>query len=270
MLISVRHVTRYTYASPARYGVLSLRLTPQAFAGQAIRFWTIKAPGIEKAVRFRDAYGNQTHIVTIGESHDEVTIEATGLVDTENRAGMTKGLVEVAPPRVFLRHTKATLPDDAIRTLAAKAEGEGSLAVMHSLMHIVADAMQFVVGATGAHTTGAEALAEGKGVCQDYAHILVSAARTLHIPARYVSGYLAMQVEGHSEAAHAWCEAWISGLGWIGFDAANGICPAERYVRIASGLDATGAAPIRGSRVGGQHQSLDVFVEVQQQGAQQQ
>lgn len=270
MLISVRHVTRYTYASPARYGVLSLRLTPPSFAGQAVRYWSIKAPGHETSVKFRDAFGNLAELIAIGQMHDEVTIEASGLVDTEDRAGMTRGLGEVAPPRVYLRETSATKPDDGIRALAGKAEGEGSLAIMHSLMHIIRDAMEFEVGATHAHTTAVEALAEGKGVCQDYAHVLVSAARSLMIPARYVSGYLAMHDEGHSEAAHAWCEAWIEGLGWIGFDAANGLCPTERYVRVACGLDAAGAAPIRGSRHGGEHQSLDVIVEVQQQGSQQQ
>jgi transglutaminase-like putative cysteine protease len=275
MLISVRHLTRYTYASPARFGVLSLRLTPPSFAGQAVRYWTIKAPSIENAVRFRDAYGNTTHLVAIGEMHDEVTIEASGLIDTEDRAGMTKGLGEVAQPRIYLRQTPSTMPDEAIRTLAEKArgkasKGDGTLALMHALMHTVGEAMEFEVGATHAHTTAAEALAEGRGVCQDYAHILVAAARTLAVPARYVSGYLATEGSTHSEAAHAWAEAWIDGLGWIGFDAANDLCPTDRYVRVAAGLDSTGAAPIRGSRQGGEHQSLDVVVEVQQQGSQQQ
>lgn len=270
MLISIRHLTRYTYSSPARYGVLSLRLTPPTFAGQAVRYWSIKVPGIEKAVKFRDAFGNPSHLVAIGEMHDEVTVEASGLVDTEDRAGLMRGLAEVALPRVYLRQTPATRPDDAIRALAAKAQGDGSLAVMHALMHVVGEQIEFEVGATHAHTTAAEALAEGKGVCQDYAHVLIAAARTLAIPARYVSGYLSTQAEGHAEAAHAWCEAWIDGLGWIGFDAANGLCPTDRYVRVACGLDAAGAAPIRGSRHGGEHQALDVIVEVQQQGSQQQ
>lgn len=270
MLISVRHVTRYTYANPARYGVLSLRLTPQSFAGQSVKFWSVKAPGIENAVKFRDAYSNLSQLVAIGEMHDEVVIEASGLVETEDRAGMTRGLGEVAPPRVYLRETPATAPEAAIRELAHKATGEGSLARMHALMHIVRETIEFEVGVTHAHTTGAQALAEGKGVCQDYAHILIAAARTLAIPARYVSGYLASDAVTHSEAAHAWCEAWIDGLGWIGFDASNGVCPTDRYVRVACGLDASGAAPIRGSRQGGEQQSLDVVVEVQQQGGQQQ
>jgi transglutaminase-like putative cysteine protease len=126
-----------------------------------------------------------------------------------------------------------------------------------------------VAGVTDAHTGAAEALADGKGVCQDHAHIFISAVRTLGIPARYVTGYLVLDAPSASEAHHAWAEAWVEGLGWVGFDVANRICPTERYVRLAAGLDAGYAAPIIGSRRGGSTEKLDVSVEVQQQSAQQ-
>ena len=112
---------------------------------------------------------------------------------------------------------------------------------------------------------------DGRGVCQDHAHVFISAARSLGIPARYVSGYLLAGTGGEpSDANHAWAEAWLDDLGWVGFDPANGVCPTDCYVRLASGLDAAFAAPIRGTRRGGGNQELDVIVEVQQQISQQQ
>ena len=110
----------------------------------------------------------------------------------------------------------------------------------------------YEVGVTNTHTTAADALKDGRGVCQDHAHVFISAARSLGIPARYVSGYLlAGTGDEPSDANHAWAEAWLDGLGWVGFDPANGVCPTDRYVRLASGLDAAFAAPIRGTRRGG-------------------
>jgi transglutaminase-like putative cysteine protease len=100
-------------------------------------------------------------------------------------------------------------------------------------------------------------------VCQDLAHIFIASARAMGLPARYVSGHLARsdgQID--QEAAHAWCEAYVEDLGWVGFDPANGVCPTEAYVRVAIGLDYLGAAPVRGSRYGGDGERLDVRLRV--------
>jgi transglutaminase-like putative cysteine protease len=140
---------------------------------------------------------------------------------------------------------------------------------MHVLMNAVRDKVDYAIGVTNAHTSAAEALSDGQGVCQDHAHIFISAARVMGVPARYVNGYFLTETDEPSEAHHAWAEAYIEGLGWLGFDPANGICPTDQYVRLACGLDAGSAAPIRGTRRGGTDEVLDVLVEVQQQSAQQ-
>ncbi|MEE9360141.1 MAG: transglutaminase domain-containing protein [Hyphomicrobium sp.] len=140
---------------------------------------------------------------------------------------------------------------------------------MHVLMNAVRDKVDYAIGVTNAHTSAAEALSDGQGVCQDHAHIFISAARVMGVPARYVNGYFLTETDEPSEAHHAWAEAYIEGLGWLGFDPANGICPTDHYVRLACGLDAGSAAPIRGTRRGGTDEVLDVLVEVQQQSAQQ-
>ena len=131
------------------------------------------------------------------------------------------------------------------------------------------DRIDYVAGITDTHTGAAAALADGKGVCQDHAHVFISAARTLGIPARYITGYLLMDDAQPADAHHAWAEAWIDPLGWVAFDIANRVCPTDRYVRLAAGLDAGYAAPIIGSRRGGASEKLEVSVAVQQQSAQQ-
>jgi transglutaminase-like putative cysteine protease len=104
-----------------------------------------------------------------------------------------------------------------------------------------------------------------RGVCQDIAHIFLSAARHLRIPARYVSGYF-HRIDGVTEqdAGHAWVEAYIENFGWVAFDPTNGICTADAHIRVAIGLDYLGAAPVRGARYGGSGETLHVAVAVEQ------
>jgi transglutaminase-like putative cysteine protease len=269
MLISVRHLTRYVYTEPVSYTVQSLRLTPAPFKGQRIADWQVRVTGCPKPLEFRDGFGNTVQLITISIPHSELTIEAAGTVETEDCNGVVAGLGKAIPPRVFLKETPQTRPDAAIRALAQSVRGAGAVARLHALVAAVRDRVEYVKGATDAHTGAAEALGDGKGVCQDHAHIFISAARTLGIPARYVTGYLVLDGPDPASATHAWAEAHVDALGWVGFDVANRVCPTDRYVRLACGLDAGYAAPIAGSRRGGAGEALDVSVAVQQQSAQQ-
>jgi transglutaminase-like putative cysteine protease len=138
---------------------------------------------------------------------------------------------------------------------------------MHALMEAVHERVEYDIAATHAATTAAQAFDAGRGVCQDHAHILIGLARSIGIPARYVTGYLVLDEAGDgavrdAAAHHAWAEAMIPDLGWVGFDPANCLCPTERYVRLTSGLDAASAAPIRGVRRGLGRESLVVEVSV--------
>ncbi|QPC41314.1 transglutaminase family protein [Kaustia mangrovi] len=269
MLITVRHRTRYRFDGSASHSVHSLRLTPQSFESQSVTGWRIAVPGIEGAASFVDGYGNTVHLVTVADPHDDLEIVAEGEVETEDAAGVVRGAREVAPARVYERVTALTEPDDRIRALAAGLEPDDPVERLHALMDRVADAMTFNVGVTEASTPGAEALAAGHGVCQDFAHVFISAARADGCPARYVTGYLLDRDSPNAEANHAWAEAHVDGLGWIGFDVVHRMCPTDIYVRLACGLDALDAAPVRGTRRGGHHDTLDVCVEVQQQTSQQ-
>ena len=270
MRILIGHVSRYTYAAPTKYSIMALRLTPPSFQGQRVLEWRVTAPGIDSVKPFRDGFGNLVHLATTTEEHSETLIIAKGLVETEDHSGVVRGITDPAPLRVFKRQTDKTRADSAILALIRETKAKADIRGMHALMQGVRDAIDYQTGCTSTHTTAAEALSAGSGVCQDHAHVFISAAREMGIPARYVSGYFWTGSDEPADAHHAWAETWLEGLGWVGFDPANRICPTDRYVRLACGLDAGSAAPIRGTRRGLANEELDVIVEVQQQSSQQQ
>jgi transglutaminase-like putative cysteine protease len=269
MRVSIGHVSRYTYDRPATYTIQTLRLTPPSFAGQQVVSWAIVAPGFDKATAFHDSFGNAAQLVTSTESHSECLIIAKGIVDTQDCAGVVQGTSEPAPLRTYVRHTLNTVAGERVRALAGKAATKSGLERFHALMGLVSEAVAYTIGATSANTTAEQALEIGSGVCQDHAHVFIAAARLLGTPARYVNGYFVSGSDEASEAHHAWAEVFVENLGWVGFDPANGICPDERYVRLATGLDAASSAPIRGTRRGAASEVLEVIVDVQQGGSQQ-
>jgi transglutaminase-like putative cysteine protease len=186
-------------------------------------------------------------------------------VETSDTGGMVRGAHERLDPLVFRRETDLTRPDPAVRELAhaVQADHPDGLERLHALMAQIHDRVAFDTDATHAGTSAAQALALGRGVCQDHAHLFIAAARSMGTPARYVSGHLARS-DGQDDqaAAHAWAEAWVEHLGWVGFDPANVVCPTEAYVRVAVGLDYLGAAPIRGSARGGGRERMEVRLKV--------
>ena len=265
MLLSVDHVTRYRYDRPVRAVMQSHRLTPSKFDGQKVRDWTVTVSDGIPGGSFRDGAGDRVQGWMVKGPVSEVEVRVTGTVETFDLAGVLRGHREVVPPEVYLVETVATRADAALADLAMQAAGaEGPLAMAHRLAELVAGAVAYKPGATQSQTTAAEALALGEGVCQDHAHTLIACARRMGLPARYVSGYLFADEQGiPHEAAHAWAEIHVAGLGWVGFDPANRCCPDARYIRLGSGMDAQDAAPIRGVARGVGAESLDVTVAVQ-------
>lgn len=266
MRLKISHETTYRYDQPIRNLVQSLRLTPSVFEGQKTHEWEIDVTGGLRGPGFRDGAGDWIEGWTVRGPVEEVAVRITGRVDTRDTAGVLRGHREAINPLAYLRDTKPTRVDQALRELAASVTASGDyLDMAHKLSAAVADAIRYVNGATHAATTAAEALALGEGVCQDHAHALTAIARERDLPARYVSGYLHSTQDGQShDAAHAWSEVFVDGLGWVGFDAANRCCPDERYVRLGSGLDAQDAAPIRGVAIGFGEEEMAVAVRVEE------
>jgi transglutaminase-like putative cysteine protease len=266
MLLSVEHLTRYIYSTPVRGVVQSHRLMPSAFDGQRVIDWQVLVSDGLKGGAFRDGAGDLVQGWSVQGPVQEIEVRVTGRVETVDLAGVLRGHRELVAPEAYLRDTEATRIDAALAALAEVGMGvENPLSSAHALCDAVSAAIAYRPGATEAKTTAAEALALGEGVCQDHAQAMIAMARHCGLPARYVSGYLLTAgLEAPGEAAHAWAEVHIPGLGWVGFDPANECCPDDRYIRLGSGLDAQDAAPIRGTSRGGSAESLVVAVAVQQ------
>ncbi|NNM72629.1 transglutaminase family protein [Enterovirga aerilata] len=266
MRIRISHQTRYIYESPARSVLQILRLTPRDSESQHILWWRLE-PSVEGRLKpFEDAFGNLCHDFAPDHPVEDFTIAVIGDVETHDTAGMVRGTVERVPDPVFLRETPLTAADDAIRTFASehgRHADRDPLGALHAVMSAIHRTIAFDTDPTDAATTATQAFSLGRGVCQDLTHIFIACARHLGIPARYVSGYF-HRADGvaDQEAGHAWAEAKVPHLGWIGFDPANSISTTEAHVRVAIGLDYLGAAPIRGSRRGGGGEKLDVRLRV--------
>lgn len=272
MRISVSHKTVYRYAATARSVIQILHLTPRGHEGQFVVSWSVDVDQDCRLNEFEDSLGNIAHSFTAEGAIDQVSISVQGEVETGDTGGIVKGAVERLPPAFYLRQTDLTRPDHRIRHFAERHRdktGGEPLAMLHAINGAIYKTLTFDAEPTSTETAAAEAFRHKQGVCQDFAHIFAASARHLGIPARYVGGYL-MRQDGvvDQDAGHAWAEAWIEDLGWVGFDPAHGISPGGAHIRVAIGLDYLGAAPVRGTRYGGTEESLDVAVSIAESGDQ--
>ena len=264
MHLTIRHQTRYRYEGAGSLAVQRLRLTPASNPAQTVHSWAVDAPGMDSAASYTDGLGNVVHLITQAEPEEELVITASGQVTTTDTGGVLGSLDEIANPVIFLRATALTRSSAEIDAMAAAVRLSDPLEMVHALMAAITGQVAYVTDSSHAGTSAAEAFAAGTGVCQDHAHIFVAACRQHGIPARYVTGYMHVAGADQSLAHHAWAEANLANLGWVGFDPANQRCPTEHYVRLACGFDAPSAAPIVGIRRGSGRERLDVYVVVQQ------
>jgi transglutaminase-like putative cysteine protease len=267
MRLRISHLTNYHYETPATSVIQMLRLTPRNHDSQYVARWRIDVSTDCWLHQHEDAFGNITHAFTADGSFRELTVMVEGEVETRDTQGIMGGTLERFPPSLYLRETALTSADANIAGLAAAcrdASGD-KLKVLHLILERLHEDMAYDTDPTHVATTAAEAFALKRGVCQDLTHVFIAAARNLGIPARYVGGYF-RRGDGVSEqdAGHAWAEAFVPELGWVAFDAANGICATDAHVRVAVGLDYLGAAPLRGTRYGGRGEVLSVKVRVAQ------
>ena len=264
MQLTVHHTTEYRFTDAVRHSVHYLRLSPRTQAGQFVKTWRIKSTG--SLAPWTDGYGNEMRTLFIETDHNRLRVEASGVVLTEDAAGVFRGDGETLPPPYWLRQTPLTAPGPDLRLfvedLPAAARGDDRLEALHELSRRLSRHLAFDHDRTTIDTTASGAFAAGRGVCQDFAHIMLSCCRHLGVPARYVSGFLFTGNDAQINATHAWIEAHVPGLGWVGFDAANDICPTEHYIRLAIGLDYRECSPINGVRFGAGEAMLEVSVTV--------
>ncbi|BAV64078.1 transglutaminase family protein [Sphingobium cloacae] len=248
MKLLVRHQTVYRYAGAAGRVAMRLKLMPVDTPQQKIWEWRVIVNGDPVTAFHPNSYGEKEAVWIRHDQLDHAVVVAEGLAETTETHGVLGWPTGQVDPRYFLRDTPLTRASDGIRALAMSVAEQGSpLDRLHALSASVRQAVSYRAGVTSTETSAAEAFALGAGVCQDHAQIFIAGARTLGMPARYVSGYLLAEEGDALHETHGWAEALVPDLGWVGFDPSNQVCVTDRYLRVASGLDADAAAPIRGS-----------------------
>ncbi len=258
MRLHIRHETIYTYDSLVQNSIQYIRLTPRNTPQQRVHEWRLDTPG--EVSQMTDGFGNPVVVMTLDHAVTDITLVAEGIVDLTGKP-LTKN-DSPFPPQVFLRQTRLTEADRALKDFVQPYPGNkrGLIRLMKDLRERV----EFMPGATTVTHSASEAFSLGAGVCQDHTHIFLACCRHIGVPARYVSGYIHSSNDDHV-ATHAWAEAWI-GSNWHTFDVVNTLNVAESHIKLAVGLDYLDAAPVRGVRSGGGTEHMTTTARVNRTG----
>ncbi len=276
--LAVEHVSEFRYREPVRGRVLVLRLRPRQNENLRLLDFDLEVDPGAAPVPFEDSFGNACHLVTIHREHRSIVVRSSSLVEVlapsdptgRARTASWDDLRKAADPVEyweFLNPSRLVFPCAALdsltdaRGIRPGADPLSSLRETASALH---EAFAYEPGTTAVDSSVEHILETGRGVCQDYTHVMLAIARSWGIPSRYVSGYLENEGDGQSvaSASHAWAEFLIPGRGWVGVDPTNDSLADHRHVPIAVGRDYFDAAPIRGAIFGGGASSLAVRVSV--------
>ena len=244
-----------------------LRLTPRDHDGQHVLRWRIEPSADGRLKPGEDAFGNILHIFSADGPVEDLTIRSPGRSRPRKPMAWCAERSSVCDDIFYLRRLDSRAGRSGDQPVHPDAIGRievDPLAGLHRLLSALHEEVAFDTAPTHSATTAAEAFALRRGVCQDLTHIFIAGVRDCGIPARYVSGYF-HRSDGvtDQDAGHAWAEAKVPDLGWVGFDPANGISAGEAHIRVAVGLDYLGASPVRGSRYGGGSETLQVKLSVE-------
>ena len=281
MRYRIRHRTSYRYAGEVFESFNEVRLQPLACASQTLLDFDLQIEPPATTISFRDYYGNAVHDFGVAYLHDRLVIEATSDVVThagadDPLAGPAEGEPDASPSLRALVGNEALadehaeflgpsayipLGDDSAalaEALLAEDRETSALAFLTRAADHVRGRLEYRIGTTTVNSSVAEVLAGGSGVCQDFAHVLISLCRHVGLPARYVSGYLGGV--GAATASHAWTEAYIPPYGWLGIDATLGTLCTGQHVKAGVGRDYVDVAVLRGTYQGGGQAELEVQV----------
>ena len=264
MRYSVRHVTRFTYDAPITESVMEARMQPRSDGTQRCVDFALTTTPAARVMTYQCHDGNIVHFFDIPARHSRLTltaeavVESTAVADVPQRLGPGSwdeldAAVESGELWEYLSPSPFTGSTPLLEEFAAEIQlqrGDDPLALLHQLTGDVYRRFEYRPKTTRVDSPIDEALDARCGVCQDFAHVFIALARPLGIPARYVSGYLWRDVAANDRssdgATHAWVEAFLPRLGWVGFDPTNNIVAAERHIRVAVGRDYADVPPTRG------------------------
>jgi transglutaminase-like putative cysteine protease len=275
------HRTGYTYTAPAHESFNEVRLRPTSDAAQTCLSFSLAIDPPASVIAFEDYYGNAVNDFGVPYLHDHLSVEASSDVvvfasvdqplagprgDEPDRSPSLAGLA--ADPDFADEHAEFLAPSayvvledasaDLSESLLAADPDASAYSVLRAAAAYIHDHLTYQIGVTTVHSTVADVLRGGSGVCQDFSHLLISLCRHAGLPSRYVSGYLGDVAE--SAASHAWAEAYVPPYGWLGVDPTAGTPCTGRHVKVAVGRDYADVSVVRGTYRGGSAAELDVFV----------
>ncbi len=265
MKIKIIHKTSYNYSSVVPRLVQSLKLHPTNFYNQKVVKWSIKCNKGKLIESHKDSLDHKIFNIFNQNLKGNQTIISEGVIKTKDNSGIMKGLSKNVHPKCFLRQTSLTKACDKIIRLSNKAKSliKNEIDFCHKLNFIAGNSIKHVSGSTSIYTSAEKSILLGKGVCQDFAHILISMARHHNFPSRYINGFLLEDSNSRENTTHAWVEIFINNIGWIAFDPSHKKCVDEKYVRVSCGLDFLDASTIKGVKTNySGNESLSVKVQI--------
>jgi transglutaminase-like putative cysteine protease len=280
MHYSIRHVTRFTYDAPVSDSVMEVRAQPRTeLCQRCLRFELATTPR-SNVLAYRDPLGNIVHHFDIPGRHSQLTITAEAIVEFVGYPEPSAPLTIDAWPEIDAaaasgEHWDFLAPSQFARDSPLLVAFHEALALTRrrdplTLVEVVGRAIheqfEYRQQVTRVDSPIEDVLARREGVCQDFAHVMIAMIRRLGIPSRYVSGYLSHGAKDRSAegATHAWIEAFLPSMGWVGFDPTNNCFASSRHIRVAIGRDYADVPPTRGVFRGRAASELAVAVHVTQ------
>lgn len=280
MYYQIEHTTRFCYSQPITESVVELRMQPRTEPYQRCTHFTVTVQPHARVRNQPDALHNIIHHFDIPGQHQRLTVRTRAHVQMTPAPPIpdalpveTWALIDALPRTADLwdsLHPSARTPFTPLlrnfsRELDATRRAD-PLTLLRDLNSHIYRAFEYVPNATEVDSPIDHALSSRRGVCQDFSHVFIALARGLGIPARYVSGYLFYRRDNPDrsvpDASHAWIEAYLPPLGWVGFDPTNNIIAAERHIRVAVGRDYDDVPPTRGVFRGSAESELEVAVQI--------
>ena len=278
MRLKITHHTRYRYAGPVTNNANELRVVPIRSPWQRLVQNLIRIMPVARLRTFVDFHRNTVSYFEVEEPHTSLLIDVQSVVETRDRYGEGEPLdvsldtlkleAEQEALEPFLKpHGMVQIPPELWReAVDLRADAAGVFEFARAVMFHLHSTCEYVPGVTTVSTDSVEFQQGRRGVCQDFAHLMLALCRAVQLPARYVSGYLYDAKRGEvrgAHATHAWCEVWVPGRGWFGMDPTNHCLVDERYVVVAVGRDYQDVAPVHGTFRGGGERTMEVMVHLE-------
>jgi transglutaminase-like putative cysteine protease len=280
MQYSIRHKTRFRYSAQVSESFTELRMQPRSEGIQRCLDFSITTSPAARVLNHRDSLGNVVHHFDIPAPHKLLTINAVALVEfspaTSLPASIDPSTWDILASQAtraemydFLAPSRFAAPTPLLDQFAREIDArqrDDPLTLLKQINTAIYRSFDYAPQSTRVDSPISEALQKRKGVCQDFAHIMTSLVRQVGIPCRYVSGYLFHRSEDQDrsaeDATHAWVEAWLPDLGWVGFDPTNNLIVSDRHIRVAVGRDYADVPPTKGVYRGDATNSIEVGVRV--------